>query len=109
MNILINQEREHWDFEAGRATEAQNAFTEAISLVGDKQAEQAARISRARSLGLFVVVKEIEQFCTSTDAFVGVFHVFVVAVPSEVTALKKASRLSSVSDSVVVLPPYPVR
>ncbi len=102
MNI---QEQEHWDHEAGRATDFQNAFSEAHVKLGELQEVHGKRIERALALGLSVVTREVEHFCRSTDAFVGVVSLFVVALPSEAAAEARAAKLSSCDEQFAVVTP----
>ena len=51
------QEREHWDHEAGCATELQNCLSEAELKVCEINGATDAKVARAHALGLFVVVR----------------------------------------------------
>jgi hypothetical protein len=86
-------EQEHWDHVNGSATEFQNCFTEARAEVQELNNDHSAPIVRARSIGLFVVVREIEYYCRSTDAFAGTFDVFVVAFPTRESADARIAKL----------------
>ena len=88
-------EQEHWDHVNGSATEFQNCFTEARAKVQELNSNHSAPIVRARSLGLFVVVEEIEYHCRATDAFAGIFERFVVAFPTKESADLRIAKLYS--------------
>jgi hypothetical protein len=66
---FVDQEQEHWDFEAGVATEFQNAF--AISKMTTTIVREDERIAQLASEGLFVAVFEHEVACRYTDALLG--------------------------------------
>ena len=89
------QEQEHLDHISGSATEFQNCFTEARAKVQELNSNHSAPIVRARSLGLFVVVEEIEYHCRTTDAFAGIFERFVVAFPTKESADLRIAKLCS--------------
>ncbi|MEY4442586.1 MAG: hypothetical protein RL442_1586 [Pseudomonadota bacterium] len=87
------QELEHWEHVDGCASEANNCLFEARLAVAEKGAQDRANISRAQALGLFVVVKEIAQYCKATDAYSGLLTVFVCAYPSREAAQNKVAQL----------------
>jgi hypothetical protein len=86
-------EQEHLDHISGCATDFQNSFTEARAEVQELSSDHSAPIVRARSLGLFVVVREIEYYCRSTDALAGTFDIFVVAFPTRESADARIAKL----------------
>ena len=95
MSYYDTAEHEHWDHVDGSATEFQNCFTEARAKVQELSSEHSAPITRALSLGLFVVVGEIEYYCRATDAFAGSFDRFVVAFPTMKSADAHIAKLYS--------------
>ena len=95
MSYYSTAEQEHWDHVDGSATEFQNCFTEAHAKVQELSREFSVPILRARSLGLFVVVQEMEYYCQSTDALAGTFNRFVAAFPTEQSANDRVQSLYS--------------
>lgn len=89
------QEQEHYEFEAGAASEFQNCFTEAQQVAYELGAKESVAINKAKALGLFVVVLEIPYFCRSTDALVGCYNTFVCAFPTREAADDKIQKLYS--------------
>jgi G:T-mismatch repair DNA endonuclease (very short patch repair protein) len=67
MNV---QEREHWDYEAGVASEFQNSF--AMSKMTTTVKREDARIAQLRREGHYVAVSECEVCCRFTDALIGI-------------------------------------
>jgi microcompartment protein CcmK/EutM len=62
------QEREEWDYQAGAASDAQNAYT----LSGmERRPDDSAAIDAAIARGAFVVVTVHTVYCRSTDAILG--------------------------------------
>ncbi len=92
-------EQEHWDHVDGSATEFQNCFTEARAKVQELNSSHSIPIVRALSLGLFVVVEEVEYHCRATDAFAGIFERFVVAFPTKESADLRIAKLCSKESS----------
>jgi len=88
------QEHEHYEFEAGAASEFQNCFTEAQSKVSQIAFEQAALIHRARTLGLWVVVEVSAYYCKATDALAGHYEHFICAFPTRESAAQRAEALA---------------
>jgi hypothetical protein len=95
MRSMTLQEQEHWEFEAGAASEFQNCFTEAQQAAYELGAKENVAINKAKALGLFVVVLEIPYFCRSTDALAGCYNRFVCAFPSREAADEKIQKLHS--------------
>jgi hypothetical protein len=62
------QEREEMEFEAGRATELQNAY--AVSQM-ERKPDDRAMAEELVSLGRHVVVREAVIYCPRTDASMG--------------------------------------
>ena len=99
-------EQEHADHVAGCASEFQNCYSEARSKVSQLAAQHGTRIHRARSLGLWVVIDEVDYHCRATDAFAGTYEHFISAHPAEAVARGKAAELNSdPEDRFSVLPP----
>jgi hypothetical protein len=66
--MMSAQEREHWDYEAGCATELQNAFARS------QMERDQGNVGETRTLlllGYHVVVSVMAQYCRSTDAALG--------------------------------------
>lgn len=88
MNLdFVDQQQEHWDYEAGVASELQNAYQNSrnnIDLNGDD-----AAILTARRVGYFVAVLESPVYCPATDAILGNKRVMLGygSALEEVTAL----------------------
>jgi hypothetical protein len=87
------QEQEHLDFVAGEASEFQNCHSEAVAKCHRLASQHAIPISRAKALGLFVVVREVAYYCRATDAFAGTYDTFVCAFPSQASADQKVRKL----------------
>lgn len=62
------QEREHWDYENGAASENQNAFAISRMLAGPLR---EPRIKEELEAGRFVVIQRSLVWCLSTDACIG--------------------------------------
>jgi hypothetical protein len=62
------QQQEQWDYEAGWATEQQNAL--AWSRM-NRRPDGAGRIAELVAAGKFVAVVEATEYCPSTDAIMG--------------------------------------
>ena len=65
MNI---QEREQWEYEAGWASEQQNAL--AVSRM-NQPPDDSDKINEAIANGLYVVIEEGPAYCPITDAIMG--------------------------------------
>ena len=65
------QEQEHWDHEAGRASEWQNCFTEAQQRCSELHYQQQVKIQAKLAAKLFVVVEDCPYHCKATDAVAG--------------------------------------
>jgi len=105
-NYTSYAEQEHADHVAGCASEFENCYSEARTKVRELAFHHGTRIDRARSLGLWVVIDEVEYYCNATDAFAGSYEHFVSAHPSEVVARRKVAELNSdPEDRFSVLPP----
>lgn len=83
---------EHLEHVAGSASEFQNCLTEANAARRELARVHAARIERAISFGLCVVVESEAYYCRATDAFAGSYERFVIALPSREAAEKHAER-----------------
>jgi hypothetical protein len=68
MNI---QEQEHWEFEAGRASEFQNCYQEAEVAALRAGNDAARRIQAVLDAGRFAVVAYHPYHCKATDAVAG--------------------------------------
>lgn len=66
---FVDQEQEHWDHEAGVASEFQNAF--ALSKMTTTIRNDSERIAQLALEGFFVAVSECEVQCRYTDALLG--------------------------------------
>lgn len=62
------QEREHWDYEMGAASELQNAV--ALSRM-ELPADHSCQIADAVKAGKFLVIEEGTAYCPRTDAAIG--------------------------------------
>ena len=71
MNI---QEQEHWDYEMGVASDAQNAFS--LSQM-ELKPDDSKEINDLVESGKFVACREMEQYCLATDAFLRVDLLYV--------------------------------
>ncbi len=91
MSYNTYAEQEHLDHVAGCATEFQNAY--ALSSI-QSMGRGDGKISRAKGLGLFVVVEEYPIYCRFTDAFIGNVSKFICAFPTRESAVAKATKLS---------------
>ena len=64
---MNSQEQEHWDYEDGCQSEAQNAYQRSrqeIDLIGDRD-----KIAKLSQDGKWVLIHWQEKYCPSTDAF----------------------------------------
>jgi len=66
---MNTQEQEHWDHEAGVASEFQNSF--AVSKMTTTVKREDERIAQLRREGHYVAVSECEVCCRFTDALIG--------------------------------------
>lgn len=85
-------EQEHADYVAGCATEWQNTYAQ--SSIQSMGRGDGHLISRAKALGLFVVVEESPFFCRHTDAFIRSITTFICAFPTRESADAKAAKLA---------------
>jgi len=92
MSYNTYAEQEHLDHVAGCATEFQNAY--AFSSIQSMGRGDGHLISRAKKLGLFVVVEESPMYCRYTDAFIRNVSTFICAFPTRESAVAKATKLS---------------
>jgi len=96
MNAFISQEQEHWDHEAGAASEFQNCVTEASQDLSSQNSKSAQQIAEALKAGRFVVVVEAPAYCRATDAIVGTHVCFVQSfaerLPAEISASLRAGQ-----------------
>ena len=92
MSYNTYAEQEHLDHVAGCATEFQNAY--ALSSIQSMGRGDGHLISRAKGLGLFVVVEESPMYCRYTDAFIRNVSTFICAFPTRESAVAKATKLS---------------
>jgi len=106
MSYTSYAEQEHWDHEAGCASEFDNCLSEAKAKLRELAIQHGTRIDRARSLGLWVVIDEVDYHCKATDADAGSYEYFISAHPSEGVARAKAADLNAdPEDRFCVLPP----
>ena len=68
---MTPQEQEHWDHEAGSASEFQNSYAwSCINLRPDPTHENRKEAERLTRAGKFVVLCEDEVCCPTTDGFI---------------------------------------
>ena len=80
--MMTVQEQEHYEFEAGRASEAQNCFEEAQLRIHQLSQRDAGKIADALAEGKFVLVEDVPYHCKATDAFAGTIRSFRAAFDS---------------------------
>lgn len=106
---MNTQEREHWDYEIGAASELQNAFAESRMQVSD----DSAKIAELVAAGRFVVVENVIQFCPSTDASLGEFKYLSSDHATRNEAVEIADQRYGYGDSdcmrVSIEPPLPIQ
>jgi hypothetical protein len=68
---MTEQEQEHWDHEAGSASELQNCLSEARMSLSAHNAGSWDRINLALREGKFVVVSKSAWYCRATDGLAG--------------------------------------
>lgn len=104
---MTEQEQEHWDFEAGRASEFQNCLTEATSRAGELCLQEADKIAPAVRAGRFVVIETVPYYCKSTDALAGVVPTYRGDFATRAEAEGHAATIQDSEFSVYVLPEEP--
>lgn len=102
---MTEQEREHWDFEAGRASEFQNCFTEATSRAIELCAREANKIEAALARGRVVVVQDEPYHCKATDAVAGVVPTYLGDFPTRREALNFAAQAEDLEWAQIYLLP----
>lgn len=100
---IIDARREHYEHEYGMMTEAQNAF--ALSQM-ERRSDDSKKIDEALNAGLFVIVRDVDEYCPRTDAAMGVSQ-FIISVHS--TRAEAEAELEKLGDDVDagVLPRLP--
>jgi hypothetical protein len=105
------QEQEQRDYEAGMASEAQNAFALSGML---RQPDDSAAIEAALDRGSFVVVVEHPVYCRFTDAILGSDRDLDSEHPTRAAAEARAAEVhadlgaAACEIGVYVLPPAPL-
>jgi hypothetical protein len=107
---MTEQEQEHWDHEAGSASELQNCLSEARMSLSQLNHKASKLIADALAENLFVVVVESTHYCRSTDAIAGVRKSYymgcILRSDAEMTAQQIVND-SQGEDNAYVLPRLP--
>ncbi len=103
-------EQEHWDHEAGAASELQNCYAEASSRYHLEVSRHGRFIRAALERGEFVVVESRQYHCKATDAVVGMVKYLVSSHPTRDAANAAALAYYNAGDedcNIDVLPALP--
>jgi hypothetical protein len=86
---MSEQEQEHWDHEAGRASEFQNSFSGSSIQAANEEVRVRGLIDTFVKSGQFVLVESSPMHCRVTDAVCGE-HLSILSVWGSRAAAKRA-------------------